>query len=175
MLDAAICSRYEVLSKVCKRSKQTLPIRHVSTSTPRNVIHREFYCCCLIIRKDSSAVLPAYIVMVAKCFLGGMDSLYLLNVIRVNFVFKGLRKLFFESHSIFGSGTCSQITQPLLDTRNTVHRSRVDPLQGMRVLRQCKVPRAEVMFVVIQRENICPSKKEMNKAVAMLELPDVCS
>jgi hypothetical protein len=37
--------------------------------------------------------------------------------------------------------------------------------QGMRVLRQCKVPRAEVMFVTIQRENIRPSKKEMNKAV----------
>jgi hypothetical protein len=26
----------------------------------------------------------------------------------------------------------------------------------------------EVMFVTIQRENICPSKKEMNKAVTML-------
>jgi hypothetical protein len=40
--------------------------------------------------------------------------------------------------------------------------------QGMRVLRQYKVPRAEVMFVTIQRENIRPSKIEMNKAVTML-------
>jgi hypothetical protein len=40
--------------------------------------------------------------------------------------------------------------------------------QGMRVLRQSKVPRAEVMFVIIQIENISPSKKEMNKAVTML-------
>jgi hypothetical protein len=48
----------------------------------------------------------------------------------------------------------------------------------MRVLRQCKVPRAEVMFVIIQRENIHPSKKEMNKAVTLFiieaTLPDVC-
>jgi hypothetical protein len=47
--------------------------------------------------------------------------------------------------------------------------------QGRRVFRQCKVPRAEVMFVTLERENIRPSKKEMNKAVAMLKLPDVCS
>jgi hypothetical protein len=40
--------------------------------------------------------------------------------------------------------------------------------QGMRVLRQCKVPRAKVMSVTIQRENIRPSKKEMNKSVTML-------
>jgi hypothetical protein len=40
--------------------------------------------------------------------------------------------------------------------------------QGMRVLRQCKAPRAKVMFVTIQRENIHPSKKKMNKAVTML-------
>jgi hypothetical protein len=40
--------------------------------------------------------------------------------------------------------------------------------QGMRVLRQCKVPRAEVVFVTIQRENIRPSKKEMSKAAIML-------
>jgi hypothetical protein len=30
------------------------------------------------------------------------------------------------------------------------------------------VPRVDVMFVIIQRENIRPSKKEMNKAVTML-------
>jgi hypothetical protein len=47
--------------------------------------------------------------------------------------------------------------------------------QGMRVLLQCKVPRAEVMFVTIQRENIRPSKKEINKYVTVLKLPDVCS
>jgi hypothetical protein len=45
----------------------------------------------------------------------------------------------------------------------------------MQVLRQCKVPQAEVMFITIQRENIRPSKKEMNKAVTMLKLSDVCS
>jgi hypothetical protein len=37
--------------------------------------------------------------------------------------------------------------------------------QGMRVLRHCKVPWAEIMFVTIQRENIRPLNKEMNKAV----------
>jgi hypothetical protein len=47
--------------------------------------------------------------------------------------------------------------------------------QGMRVFRQYTVPRAEVMFVTIQRENIRPSKKEMNKAVTMVKLSDVCS
>jgi hypothetical protein len=40
--------------------------------------------------------------------------------------------------------------------------------QEMQVLRQCKVPRAKVRFVTIQRENIRPSKKQMNKAVTML-------
>jgi hypothetical protein len=35
----------------------------------------------------------------------------------------------------------------------------------MRVLWQCKVLRAEVMFVTTQYENIHPSKKEINKAV----------
>jgi hypothetical protein len=39
----------------------------------------------------------------------------------------------------------------------------------MRVLRQYKVPRAEVMF---QRENIRPLKKEMKKTVTML--PNWC-
>jgi hypothetical protein len=34
---------------------------------------------------------------------------------------------------------------------------------------------ASEMFVTIQRENIRPSKKEMNKAVTMHILPDVCS
>jgi hypothetical protein len=37
------------------------------------------------------------------------------------------------------------------------------------------VPLADVIFVTIQRENIRPSKKEMEKAVTMLKLPDVCS
>jgi hypothetical protein len=45
----------------------------------------------------------------------------------------------------------------------------------MEVLAAGMVPRAEVMFVTIQRENIRPSKKEMNNAVTMLKLPDVCS
>jgi hypothetical protein len=40
--------------------------------------------------------------------------------------------------------------------------------QAMRVLRQCKFPRAEVMLVTSQRENIRPSKKDVNKAVTML-------
>jgi hypothetical protein len=62
-----------------------------------------------------------------------------------------------------------------LTLANTVHRSRAP--QGMRALRQCKVPRAEVMFVTIQRENILPSNKEINKDITMLiiKLPDVCS
>jgi hypothetical protein len=38
---------------------------------------------------------------------------------------------------------------------------------------------AQVIFVIIQRENIRPSKKEMNKAVTMLIIktawPDICS
>jgi hypothetical protein len=38
----------------------------------------------------------------------------------------------------------------------------------MQVLRQCKVPRAEIMFVTIQCENIRLSKKEINAAVTML-------
>jgi hypothetical protein len=33
----------------------------------------------------------------------------------------------------------------------------------------------EVIFVTIQRENIRPSKKEMDKAVTVLEVPDVFS
>jgi hypothetical protein len=45
----------------------------------------------------------------------------------------------------------------------------------MRVFRQCKVSGVEVMFVTIQRENIRPSNKEINKAVTILKLPDVCS
>jgi hypothetical protein len=47
--------------------------------------------------------------------------------------------------------------------------------QAKRVLRECKVPQAEVIFVTIQRENILPSKKEMYKAVTMLKLSYVCS
>jgi hypothetical protein len=43
----------------------------------------------------------------------------------------------------------------------------------MRVLRQYKVPRAEVVFVTIQRENILPSKKDINKSDTMLKLSDV--
>jgi hypothetical protein len=33
--------------------------------------------------------------------------------------------------------------------------------QGMRALRQCKAPRAQVMFATIQRENIRPSKNDI--------------
>jgi hypothetical protein len=47
--------------------------------------------------------------------------------------------------------------------------------QRMRVLWQCTVPRAQVMFVTVQRGNIRPSKREMNKAVTVLKLSDVCS
>jgi hypothetical protein len=42
--------------------------------------------------------------------------------------------------------------------------------KGTRVLRQCKVLLAGVMFVTIQSENIRPSKKEMNKAVTILTI-----
>jgi hypothetical protein len=45
----------------------------------------------------------------------------------------------------------------------------------MLVLRLCTVPRAEVMFVTIQCENVRPSNQEMKKAVTVLKLPDVCS
>jgi hypothetical protein len=45
----------------------------------------------------------------------------------------------------------------------------------MQVLRQSTVPRAEVTFVTIQRENIRPSEKEMNKAVTMIKLSDQLS
>jgi hypothetical protein len=44
----------------------------------------------------------------------------------------------------------------------------------MRVLRHCKVPRAEVMFVTIQHENIRPSNKKIIMSVTMqFKLPDV--
>jgi hypothetical protein len=43
--------------------------------------------------------------------------------------------------------------------------------QGMRVLRQCTVLRQEAMVVTIQRKNIRPSKKEMNKSVTSLKCP----
>jgi hypothetical protein len=51
----------------------------------------------------------------------------------------------------------------------------VSTVQRSRVLRVCTVPRAEVMFVTIQRENIRLSKKEMNMTVTTFILPDVCS
>jgi hypothetical protein len=66
-------------------------------------------------------------------------------------------------------------------TQNTTSKYTYSPQitswspQWMRVLRQCKVTRAEVMFVTIHRENIRPSKKEINKAVTMFKLSDVCS
>jgi hypothetical protein len=44
------------------------------------------------------------------------------------------------------------------ETHSTVHRQRVDPRKECE-LRQCTVPRAEVMFVTIQHKNICPSKR----------------
>jgi hypothetical protein len=50
------------------------------------------------------------------------------------------------------------------------HITSLSP-QGMRVLRQCTVTRAEIMFVITQRENIRPSKKEINKAVQRLNCP----
>jgi hypothetical protein len=43
--------------------------------------------------------------------------------------------------------------------------------QGMRVLRQCKVPRAEVMFVTIKRKNIRPSKKKWTMLLQCLSCP----
>jgi hypothetical protein len=41
-------------------------------------------------------------------------------------------------------------------------------VRGMRVLRKCKVPLAEILFVTIQCENVRPSTKEMNRAVTMI-------
>jgi hypothetical protein len=40
----------------------------------------------------------------------------------------------------------------------------------MQVLRQSKVPRVEVMLVTIWRENIRPSKKEMNNVVTLSKI-----
>jgi hypothetical protein len=40
----------------------------------------------------------------------------------------------------------------------------------MRVLRQSKVPRVEVLLVTIWRENIRPSKKEINKFVTLSKI-----
>jgi hypothetical protein len=55
----------------------------------------------------------------------------------------------------------------------TVHRSRVDPRKERESCGSARF--RERMFVTIQCENIRPSKKEMNKAVTMLKLPDVFS
>jgi hypothetical protein len=63
-------------------------------------------------------------------------------------------------------------------TTNDLHTAnwlRVDFCKEHESWRQCKFPRAEVMFFTIQRENIRPSKNKMNKALTMLKLPDVCS
>jgi hypothetical protein len=43
--------------------------------------------------------------------------------------------------------------------------------QGMRVLRQCKVLRAEIMFVTIQRENILPQRKKWTNLLQFLNCP----
>jgi hypothetical protein len=43
--------------------------------------------------------------------------------------------------------------------------------QGMRVLRQCTVPRAKVMFVTIQRENISASKEKSSRLLKCLNCP----
>jgi hypothetical protein len=43
--------------------------------------------------------------------------------------------------------------------------------QEMRVLRRCKVPRAEVMFVTIQRENIHPQRKKWTRLLQCLNCP----
>jgi hypothetical protein len=58
--------------------------------------------------------------------------------------------------------TKKQISPPLKEPYSSQITS-CSP-QGMRVLRQCKDPRAGVMFVTIQRENIRPSKKEISEA-----------
>jgi hypothetical protein len=43
--------------------------------------------------------------------------------------------------------------------------------QGMRVLRQCTVPRAEVMFVTIQHENSAPQRKKWTRLLQCLNCP----
>jgi hypothetical protein len=56
-------------------------------------------------------------------------------------------------------------------TSPTVHRSRVDPRKECESCGNARF--RERKFVSIQRKNIRPSNKEMNKAVTMLKLPDV--
>jgi hypothetical protein len=43
--------------------------------------------------------------------------------------------------------------------------------QGMRVLQQCTVPRAEIMFITIQRKNIHPQEKKWTRLLQCLNCP----
>jgi hypothetical protein len=43
--------------------------------------------------------------------------------------------------------------------------------QGMRVLRQCKVPRAEVMFVTINVKTLAPQRKTWRRRLQCLNCP----
>jgi hypothetical protein len=61
------------------------------------------------------------------------------------------------------------------ESLTTVHRSRVDPRKECESCSNAQFHEREVMFVTIQLENIRPSKKEINNAVTLLKLPDVCS
>jgi hypothetical protein len=60
------------------------------------------------------------------------------------------------------SGLCNGTARETFTKYYSPHITSWCP-QGMRVLRQCTVPRVEVMFVTIQSENIRLSKKEMNE------------
>jgi hypothetical protein len=64
---------------------------------------------------------------------------------------------------VLGADTTSIMMMPLQYSAQTTSWSP----QGMRVLRQCKVSRAEVIFATIQR-HIRLSNKERNKDVTML-------
>jgi hypothetical protein len=82
------------------------------------------------------------------------------------FFFKfGRRFTWFTDYEI--SGSHDEYEDDILVGCSAVYSTQMTSWspQGMRVLRQCKFSRAEVMFVTIQRENILLSKKEMNKAV----------
>jgi hypothetical protein len=58
---------------------------------------------------------------------------------------------------------------------STVHRSRDDPRKECVSCGNTRFHEAAVLFVTTKLENIRPSNMEMNKAVTMLKLPNVCS
>jgi hypothetical protein len=99
----------------------------------------------------------------------GVDGRIILQDWKGTLEYTDIPKVFFTPHHVIFK--FHQLLSPIIiiyDLQSTDHE-----------LIPARNPRAEVMFVTIQRENIRPSKKEMNKAVTMLiikiKLPDICS